>query len=276
VWKFAKELVELRPEVIVAQSSPVVATLLGETRSIPIVFVSISDLVGEGFAHPGGNVTGFTNFESSMTGKWVELLKNIAREITRVGFLFNQQTQAADRSSWRQSMAPRRLLKSKPLWRWFTMMTRSKQPLPPSRASPALVRFCFWMSLPWPITCSWLLWQCVTVCRPSMAIASWRSGVALFPMGLTSTICLSARLLMLIGSSKGAKPADLPVQAPTKFELAVNQKMAKAHEVKVQSEPASSGFPHSAEPFPRLSPYESTNSPPAQPHKQPRREFDAG
>ena len=67
VWKFAKELVELRPEVIVAHSSPVVATLLGQTRNIPIVFVSISDPVGEGFvasfAHPGGNVTGFTNFE---------------------------------------------------------------------------------------------------------------------------------------------------------------------------------------------------------------------
>ena len=90
VWKFAKELVELRPDVIVAHSSPVVTTLLGETRNIPIVFVSISDPVGEGFvasfAHPGGNVTGFTNFESSMTGKWVELLKDIAPEITRVGF----------------------------------------------------------------------------------------------------------------------------------------------------------------------------------------------
>jgi putative tryptophan/tyrosine transport system substrate-binding protein len=78
VWKFAKELVELQPEVILAHSSPVVATLRGQTRNIPIVFVSISDPIGEGFvasfAHPGGNVTGFTNFESSMTGKWVELL----------------------------------------------------------------------------------------------------------------------------------------------------------------------------------------------------------
>src|SRR5215467_4573773 len=95
VWKFAKELVELQPEVIVAHYSPVVATLLGQTRNIPIVFVSISDPIGEGFvasfAHPGGNVTGFTNFESSMTGKWVELLKDIAPEITRVGFLFNPQ-----------------------------------------------------------------------------------------------------------------------------------------------------------------------------------------
>src|SRR6476660_8152375 len=98
VWKYAKELVELRPEVIVAQSSPVVTTLLGQTRDIPIVFVSISDPIGEGFvasfAHPGGNVTGFTNFESSMTGKWVELLKLIAPGITSVGFLFNPQTTA--------------------------------------------------------------------------------------------------------------------------------------------------------------------------------------
>jgi putative ABC transport system substrate-binding protein len=109
VWKFAKELVELRPDVIVAHSSPVVTTLLGETRNIPIVFVSISDPVGEGFvasfAHPGGNVTGFTNFESSMTGKWVELLKDIAPEITRVGFLFNPQaTGGGDRIFCVQSM----------------------------------------------------------------------------------------------------------------------------------------------------------------------------
>src|SRR3974390_781201 len=95
-WKFAKELVELLPEVLVAPSSPVVATLLGQTRNIPIVFVSISDPIGEGFvasfAHSGGNVTGFTNFESSMTGKWVELLKDVAPDLARVAFLFNPQT----------------------------------------------------------------------------------------------------------------------------------------------------------------------------------------
>src|SRR5215471_17898608 len=106
VWKFAKELIELQPEVIVAHSSPVVSTLLGQTRNIPIVFVSISDPIGEGFiasfAHPGGNVTGFTNFESSMTGKWVELLKHIAPEITRVGFLFNPQAAAGGGSYFLQ------------------------------------------------------------------------------------------------------------------------------------------------------------------------------
>jgi putative ABC transport system substrate-binding protein len=98
VWRFAKELVELRPDVIVTHSTPGVSTLLGQTRSIPIVFVSISDPVGEGFvesfARPKGNVTGFTNFESSMTGKWVELLKTIAPDVSRVAFLFNPQATA--------------------------------------------------------------------------------------------------------------------------------------------------------------------------------------
>jgi putative ABC transport system substrate-binding protein len=101
VWKFAKELVELRPEVIVAHSSPVVATLLGQTRNIPIIFVSISDPIGEGFvasfAHPGGNVTGFTNFESSMTGKWVELLRDIAPEMA--SYSTHRRPPAVDRIS---------------------------------------------------------------------------------------------------------------------------------------------------------------------------------
>jgi putative ABC transport system substrate-binding protein len=91
IWKFAKELVALRPEAIIALSSPAVTTLRGETRNIPIVFVSISDPIGEGFvasfSHPGGNITGFTNFESSMTGKWVQLLKLIVPEMTKRIFL---------------------------------------------------------------------------------------------------------------------------------------------------------------------------------------------
>src|SRR6266446_3385440 len=108
VWKFAKELVELRPDVIVAHSSPVVANLLGQTRNIPIVFVSISDPIGEGFvasfARPSGNVTGFTNFESSMAGKWVELLKEIAPDLTRVVFLFNPQASSGGGSYFLQAV----------------------------------------------------------------------------------------------------------------------------------------------------------------------------
>ena len=93
---FAKELVALRPDVLVGNSSPASAALLRETRTISIVFVGVSDPVGSGLvasiARPGGNTTGFTNFEPSLTGKWLELLKEIAPGIVRVAVIFNPKT----------------------------------------------------------------------------------------------------------------------------------------------------------------------------------------
>jgi ABC-type uncharacterized transport system substrate-binding protein len=93
---FAKELVALKPEVIVGHTTPLVVALRKQTDTIPIVFVQISDPIGSRFitnlARPDGNITGFTNFESSMVGKWVELLKEIAPGVSRVAFLFNPQT----------------------------------------------------------------------------------------------------------------------------------------------------------------------------------------
>jgi len=90
---FAKELVALKPHVILSRSTPVTAALLRQTHTIPIVFTVVSDPVGERFveslARPGGNATGFTNVESSLTGKWVELLKEIAPHVKRVAFIFN-------------------------------------------------------------------------------------------------------------------------------------------------------------------------------------------
>jgi putative ABC transport system substrate-binding protein len=93
---FAKELVDLQPDVILARSTPATAALQRETQAIPIVFVASSDPVGEGFvanvARPGTNITGFSNVESSMGGKWLELLKEIAPGITRVALIFNPPT----------------------------------------------------------------------------------------------------------------------------------------------------------------------------------------
>jgi putative ABC transport system substrate-binding protein len=90
---FARELVELQPDVILARSTPVTAALLRQTRTIPIVFTVVSDPVGEHFveslSRPGGNVTGFTNVEFSLTGKWLELLKEVAPGIKRVAFIFD-------------------------------------------------------------------------------------------------------------------------------------------------------------------------------------------
>jgi putative ABC transport system substrate-binding protein len=92
----AKELVALQCEVILGRSTPVVAALLKETRTIPIVFVSVVDPVGSGFtaslARPGGNVTGFQNYEFTMGGKWLELLKQIAPHVTRVALIYNPTT----------------------------------------------------------------------------------------------------------------------------------------------------------------------------------------
>jgi len=88
------EIVGLKPDVILAQNTPMVAALREQTNTIPIVFVQVSDPVGEGFvgslARPGGNVTGFTNSMASLGGKWVEILKEAVPDITRVGYLFNR------------------------------------------------------------------------------------------------------------------------------------------------------------------------------------------
>jgi putative ABC transport system substrate-binding protein len=92
----AKELVDLRPDAILSQTTPVTDALARETRTIPIVFVNVTDPIASGFAaslaRPGGNVTGFAVFESSVGGKWVGLLKEIAPHTVRVALLFNPAT----------------------------------------------------------------------------------------------------------------------------------------------------------------------------------------
>ena len=93
---FAKELVGWRPDVIVAHTTPSVIALRKETTTIPIVFAQISDPIGAGFvanlAHPGGNITGFSNFEASIGSKWIELLKEMAPGVMRGAILFNPET----------------------------------------------------------------------------------------------------------------------------------------------------------------------------------------
>jgi ABC-type uncharacterized transport system substrate-binding protein len=93
---FAKELVDGGPDVIVGQNTPMVAALLRETSTLPIVFVNVADPVGNGFltnySRPGGNVTGFTGFEPSMAGKWLELLKEIAPHVTRGALIFHPES----------------------------------------------------------------------------------------------------------------------------------------------------------------------------------------
>jgi putative tryptophan/tyrosine transport system substrate-binding protein len=233
VWKFAKELVELQPEVIVASSSPVVATLLGQTRNIPIVFVSISDPIGEGFvasfAHPGGNVTGFTNFESSMTGKWVELLKDIAPEIMRVGFLFNPQTTAgggsyflrpidAAASAFKVKAAMALVHDDDEIEAAFAALAREPG------AGAVLLPDIFTVAHHLLVITLAEQYRVPTVYGYRFMVE--RGGLISYGVDVDNLFERAATYVDRI--LKGAKPADLPVQAPTKFELAVNQKSAKA------------------------------------------------
>ncbi len=94
--RFAEELVTLQPELILSSSRPTTAALLHQTRTIPIIFAIVADPIGSGFVasfpQPGGNVTGFTDIQPTIAGKWLELLKEIAPRIARVAFLFNPVT----------------------------------------------------------------------------------------------------------------------------------------------------------------------------------------
>ena len=99
VMALARELVDLQPDLIIAQGAPTTAALLQRTSTIPIVFVQVADPITSGFiqsfARPGGNATGFTNFEySTISEKWFEMLKQIAPRLTRVAVLFNPETAA--------------------------------------------------------------------------------------------------------------------------------------------------------------------------------------
>jgi putative ABC transport system substrate-binding protein len=99
---FATELIDLKPELIIGVTTPAVTALVQETKTIPILFVNIVDPLGRGFisnmARPGGNVTGFINFEFSLGGKWLQTLKQIAPAVRRVALLFNPHTAPFARS----------------------------------------------------------------------------------------------------------------------------------------------------------------------------------
>jgi len=93
---YAAELVSLSPNIILAVTPPAVAALRQETRTIPIIFVLVVDPVGQGFvqslSRPGGNITGFSAYDAPLMGKWLQLLKEIAPSVTRVGVIFNPDT----------------------------------------------------------------------------------------------------------------------------------------------------------------------------------------
>jgi putative tryptophan/tyrosine transport system substrate-binding protein len=228
----ARELVDLKPELIVGMTTPAVAALVQETKSIPIVFASIVDPVGRGFisnmARPGGNVTGILNFEFSMGGKWLETLKQVAPMVRRVAILFNPETAPFAAAFVRVIEGSAESFTVEPI-------------AVPVRDAAQLERAVIDFAAK-PGGGLIVLPDMFTVGHRGLiiALAAHYRLPAVYPLrafvvsgGLISdsgdAVDIFRRTASYVDRMlKGARPGDLPVQTPTKFELVVNVKTAKA------------------------------------------------
>jgi ABC-type uncharacterized transport system substrate-binding protein len=230
--QFARELVELQPDLILSHNTPTTASLLRQTRTIPIVFVVVSDPVGSGFVasfpRPSGNVTGLTNIEPTMAGKWLELLKEIAPIVARVALLFNPAT--APYAEY--YLGPFKAAAASLALEMIAAPVRDTSELESAIAAQARAPNGGLVVM----TDSFL----VAHREEITSLAARHRLPAVYPFrffvelgGLLSygndlfdsfrrAATYADRIL------KGATPNELPVQAPVKFELVINLKTAKA------------------------------------------------
>jgi putative tryptophan/tyrosine transport system substrate-binding protein len=226
----AKELIGLRPDVVVAESTPAASALRQEGAATPIVFLQVANPVGSGLvaslARPGGNLTGFTNFEPAMGGKWLELLKEIAPRVTRAIAIFNPETHSGQ--YWQTTEAAARSLAvefSRAPARGAAGIESAVAGLTREPNGGVLV-------MPDSFTLAHRELIIALTARhrlPSISpfrVFTTSGGLLCYGVDQVETYRLAASYVDRI--LKGEKPAELPVQAPTKFELIVNLKTAKA------------------------------------------------
>jgi ABC-type uncharacterized transport system substrate-binding protein len=228
----AIELIALKPDLIVTQNTPPTATMLQQTRTIPVVFVVVADPVGSGFvqnlARPGGNATGFTIMEPTTTGKWLELLKEIAPRSNRAAFLFNPATTPYANIYLNPFKAAAASLGLEAI----AATVRDRAELDTVIAAHAREPNGGLIVMPDGF---------LNVHRAEIILLAARYGLpAVYPWrffaeqgGLLSYGSEQRGLFRQAASYvdrilKGEKPADLPVQAPTEYELVINLKTAKA------------------------------------------------
>ena len=228
----AAELVGMKPDVLIAIGTPATAALQAQTRSIPIVFAAVSDPIGSGFvkslANPGGKITGFIDIGASLSGKWLELMRAIAPRVTRIALLFNPQTAPFARYYLDTFRAAAAAFAIDPI----------EAPVRTKAEAEAVV------------TKLGREGGAGLILMPDASM--WNYGAAIFaaadryrlPTIYPTSSFVAAGGLLSYGINfsdlqrgaasytdrilRGAEPSELPVQLPTKFELAINLKTAKA------------------------------------------------
>ena len=229
---FAKELVDLQPDVIVGQSTPVIAALVRETQTIPIVFVNVADPIGSGFvsslARPSGNLTGFMTDNSALGGKWVELLKEIAPRTVRVALMFNPTT-AVPPKFYIPSIQAAASTAGVAV---ISTPVHAKDEIEGIIATQALDQGGGLILLPDPFNATNREHITSLAARYRVPAMYYRrefaeaGGLISYANDFAEQFPQAAAYVDRI--LKGAKPQDLPVQAPTKFDLIINLKTAKS------------------------------------------------
>ena len=230
---FAKDLVELQPDLIFASTTPVTTALQRETRTIPIVFVIVADPVSAGFvaslSRPGGNITGFTNVVTTLGGKWLEILKEIVPGLKRAAMMFNPDTVPGGGAYFVDSFeAAARSLAVEPIMAhvhndaeieaWIASLGRE-------RAGLVLMTDSF-MAVHQGTVISLTARNNVPVIGADFPGFAKEGGLlsygANFPDIFHRAVQYVDRVL------RGEKPAELPVQQPNKYDLMINRRTAKA------------------------------------------------
>ncbi len=229
----ARDIVESRPDVILVRSTPASVALARQTRAIPIVFVVVSDPIGDGLvagmARPGGNVTGFTNVEASLCGKWLELLREIVPGVARIAVMYGPSGGPGGGTFYLRLAheAPSSIgvtIVPVPIWR-AEEIGRGLDNVETGRAEALLV-------LPDATTTTLRATIFAEAARRKLPAVyafgyfATEGGLASYGTEVDDQFRGAARYVHRI--LRGAKPGDLPVQAPVKFNLAINLRTAKA------------------------------------------------
>ena len=225
--KYAAELVALSPDVIVATAGSIVGALQQVSRTVPIVFVTTVDPVGGGWveslARPGGNATGFATYEFSMSGKWLELLKEVAPRVTRVAVIRDPNVPAGSGGlAAIQTVAPSTPIgvrSADEIERGIAMLARS------ANGGLIVVGPTSSVQLHRNLIIALAAWHRLPAVYGSLV---WSKMGGLISYGADALDQYRRAASYVDRILKGEKPADLPVQAPTKYELVINLKTAKA------------------------------------------------